>query len=68
LFMTAVVVSFATSMNISSSIKYMLFYAACFLFVLIIVSTAKNENSLQTIIEMMLFGVTAIEFSDYGSR
>lgn len=60
LFMTAVVVSFATSMNISSSIKYMLFYAACFLFVLIIVSTAKNENSLQTIIEMMLFGVTAI--------
>jgi len=27
---------------------------------LIIVSTAKNENSLQTIIEMMLFGVTAI--------
>jgi len=49
--MTAVVVSFATSMNISSSIKYMLFYAACFLFVLIIVSTAKNENSLQTIIE-----------------
>ncbi|HOM02317.1 MAG TPA: O-antigen ligase family protein [Acetivibrio sp.] len=60
LFMTAVAVSFATSMNISSSMKYLLFYIACFLFVLVIVSTAKNENSLQTIIEMMLFGVTAI--------
>jgi O-antigen ligase len=60
LFMTAVAVSFATSMNISSSIKYLLFYIACFLFVLVIVSTVKNENSLQTIIEMMLFGITVI--------
>lgn len=60
LFMVAVVISFATSMNVSSSIKYMLFYLACFLFVLVIVSTAKNENSLQTIIEMMLFGITVI--------
>ncbi|HHV30240.1 O-antigen ligase family protein [Acetivibrio mesophilus] len=64
LFMTAVVVSFATSMNISSSIKYLLFYVAGFLFVLVIVSTVKNENSLQTIIEMMLFGITVI--GSYG--
>ena len=60
LFMVAITLSFITSLNSSASLKYMLFYFAGFLMVLGIVSTVKNEGSLQTIIEMFLLGIAVI--------
>lgn len=60
LFMVTVVLSYITSTNPSLSMKYLLFYVAGFLFVLAIASSVKNEKSLETLIQIMLFGVTAI--------
>jgi hypothetical protein len=60
LFMVAVTLSFVTSLSFSASLKYWLFYLAGFLTVLGIVSTVKNEGSLQTIVEMFLWGIAVI--------
>lgn len=60
LFMLAVTLAFVTSLDPSTGLKYWLFYLAGFLMVLGIVSTVKNEISLQTIVEMFLWGITII--------
>ncbi len=58
LFAITVVLSYVTSLNRSASFKYMLFYAGCFLFVFVIVSSVRNEKSLGVLIEMLLLGAT----------
>ena len=60
LFLVAMTMSCVTSLNRTSGIKYLMFYIAGFLMVLGIVSTVKNEKSLQTIIKMLLWGGTII--------
>lgn len=64
MFMLVVVLSWATSINRSSSWTFLLINVTCFLFVLIIVSSIKNEKSLGALIEIILFGITVI--SIYG--
>lgn len=64
IFMLVVALSWATSIDRSLSFRFLLINATCFLFVLIIVSSIKNEKSLGAFIEIILLGITVI--SMYG--
>lgn len=60
IFMLVVALSWLTSIDRSSSLRFLLINMTCFLFVFIIVSSIKNEKSLGNFIEILLVGVAAI--------
>lgn len=60
IFAVTVLLSYFTSIMPSASLKFLLFHLSCFLLVLVIVSTIKNEKSLSVLIEIILVGTTII--------
>ncbi len=64
LFIVVMVLSWATSIERGSSLRFLIINMTGFLFVFIIVSSLKNEKSLGTFIEIVLVGVTVISL--YG--
>lgn len=60
IFMLVVALSWFTSINRAESLRFLVINGTCFLFVLIIVSSIRNEKSLGDFLELLLVAVTAI--------
>lgn len=63
-FMLVTALSWYTSINRGSSLRFFVINVTCFMFVLIIVSSIRNEKSLGNFVELILVGVFAISL--YG--
>jgi len=59
-FMLLVALSWFTSVNRGESLRFLLINFTCFFFVMIIVSSIKNEKSLGDFLELLLVAVTVI--------
>lgn len=64
IYMIIVALSWFTSIDRGQSLRFLIINATCFLFVLIIVSSIRNEKSLEDFLEMLLVAVTVISL--YG--
>lgn len=60
IFMLVVALSWFTSIDRGLSLRFLIINFTCFLFVLIITSSIRNEKSLGDFIEILLVGVTVI--------
>ncbi|HOV26237.1 MAG TPA: O-antigen ligase family protein [Pseudobacteroides sp.] len=58
LFMLCVLLATGNSFFPKESMRFLIFFATCFLFVIVIVSSVNTERSLNNFIEILLIGVT----------